>query len=1181
MASASDTNDYHYVSNNGYAYSLYSPWTAEKNREWREVIRTSAGKVDYYLFEENGSLLASAINENYAFSTATTITHIELPTSIYRGTNAYISWIRVRKYASPEPSWGIPGEEQPLPTPDMVYVDDDFNSSTPGWGYDHFNHIQDGVNAVSVNGTVFVFNGNYCENILINRNHIMLQGEDKNSTIIDASGSGNGFVTQNTDHITISGFTIRNASENGIYIYGSSTEHSWVNHDFNLSNLIIRNNSANGIYIHATGYGCRISNTQINNCEIFSNGNPGISIHADGNHCIIGESPSHTNISNCQIRNNSIGVSLRAENHHSYVSAVIIQNCSIEKNNDYGIEMSMSGDCWNDGNIIYHNNFVNNSVNAYDPYANIWQNNELHQGNYWSDYSGSDNNFDGIGDTPYNISGGSNQDLYPLMNPRASPPTFVWVDDNFTPSTPSWGYDHFNHIQDGINAVDVGGTVFVSSGTYTESLTHGSHYVDIDKSISLVGENQEATIINCPVIPGIADPVGIFISAGTNNVNITGFTVKGYDFVEGAGIYNYPICDYIKVENCTVDSFSTGIELWGATNSVIKRCTTYDNYRIDENPGGGINIFGGSNIVIVDCNSYSNRHGIYLTNTNSNIVYHNNLHDNTENAHDEAGVNTWYSVTLQEGNYYDDYTGQDNNGDGIGDTPYNIPGGSNQDLYPLMTPYGPPHADFNYSIDDKSISLNASHSYDYDGIIMDYNWQFGDGTNGSGKIVNHSYLNYSTFAVTLTVTDDDGISNVTTKQIFVEDLIPPEIIDNTPSIGYTGDVFTFNATITDNDNVDVAFVYFWYDNGDVSIAPLSNINGDYWVVSIYIENTLESLNYYFATSDVSGNFNSTEPKSITIIDNDNPSFTDDSPTQGTTGDSFTFHITASDNIEVLNVKVTWAHGNLGGTNVSLNPCNESTWSLTITLDNNLSAMTYTIKVTDTSNNVNTGPQKTVTVTDNDAPVIDDHTPSVAHAGDPFTFNATVTDNIMVSAVSIEYWFDDGAHTNSTMNYQSENHWNKTIAVNLTSILLRYIISAVDNSGNWDHTGVKVVNIGPDYAPNTPSTPSGPPSGKAGVEYTYTTHAIDVDSDQVFYLFDWGDGTTSGWIGPFDSGANGSASHTWARGSYQIKAKAKDIHGVESDWSPSLPISMPMDLLLWSAQSQQISLLSLIKNSVMK
>ena len=88
-------------------------------------------------------------------------------------------------------------------------------------------------------------------------------------------------------------------------------------------------------------------------------------------------------------------------------------------------------------------------------------------------------------------------------------------------------------------------------------------------------------------------------------------------------------------------------------------------------------------------------------------------------------------------------------------------------------------------------------------------------------------------------------------------------------------------------------------------------------------------------------------------------------------------------------------------------------------------------------------------------------------------------------------------------------------------------------------------------PNAPSTPSGPGSGYTGTSYTYSTSASDPDGDQVYYYFDWGDASNSGWVGPYDSGETGSASHNWSSpGTYFIKAKAKDEHGATSGWSPN-------------------------------
>ena len=72
-------------------------------------------------------------------------------------------------------------------------------------------------------------------------------------------------------------------------------------------------------------------------------------------------------------------------------------------------------------------------------------------------------------------------------------------------------------------------------------------------------------------------------------------------------------------------------------------------------------------------------------------------------------------------------------------------------------------------------------------------------------------------------------------------------------------------------------------------------------------------------------------------------------------------------------------------------------------------------------------------------------------------------------------------------------------------------------------------------PNKPNRPDGETSGSAGTEYTYSSITTDLDGDQIYYWFDWDDGTNSGWIGPYASGEEVSTTHIWdQRGNYQVK-----------------------------------------------
>jgi outer membrane protein assembly factor BamB len=102
--------------------------------------------------------------------------------------------------------------------------------------------------------------------------------------------------------------------------------------------------------------------------------------------------------------------------------------------------------------------------------------------------------------------------------------------------------------------------------------------------------------------------------------------------------------------------------------------------------------------------------------------------------------------------------------------------------------------------------------------------------------------------------------------------------------------------------------------------------------------------------------------------------------------------------------------------------------------------------------------------------------------------------------------------------------------------------------------IQVIN---DTAPSTP-TITGTENGKVRHKYDYTIVSSDPEEDNISYYVDWGDGKTTDWIGPYDSGEETIQSHTWLiRGTYEVKVKARDGHGMESDWG-ILSVTMPYE-----------------------
>ena len=160
----------------------------------------------------------------------------------------------------------------------------------------------------------------------------------------------------------------------------------------------------------------------------------------------------------------------------------------------------------------------------------------------------------------------------------------------------------------------------------------------------------------------------------------------------------------------------------------------------------------------------------------------------------------------------------------------------------------------------------------------------------------------------------------------------------------------------------------------------------------------------------------------------------------------------------------------------------------------------------------------------------------------------------VYGVPYIYFLDD-------RNQVSEKHptWD---SIGTSGPPLRRWLIDTDNDGWYnlvedpenDNLPPRVEAIYVQQAQNQPPLkPSTPVGGnlilEKGTIYGFTSKTTDPNGQPIWYWFDWGDGTNSGWVGPVDSGDEGGALHAWLQnGLYEIRVKAKDLFDAESEWS---------------------------------
>jgi len=107
-----------------------------------------------------------------------------------------------------------------------------------------------------------------------------------------------------------------------------------------------------------------------------------------------------------------------------------------------------------------------------------------------------------------------------------------------------------------------------------------------------------------------------------------------------------------------------------------------------------------------------------------------------------------------------------------------------QNLPPVSDPNGPYCGEF---LD--SVSFDGSMSYDVDGMIVNYTWDFGDGSVGYGMVIDHVYGATGIFYVNLTVTDDQGAIDCNMTTVLISDDVIDQIQEH---MKYQFPIFSMN-----------------------------------------------------------------------------------------------------------------------------------------------------------------------------------------------------------------------------------------------------------------------------------------------------------------------------------------------------------------------------------------------------
>jgi parallel beta-helix repeat protein len=606
---------------------------------------------------------------------------------------------------------------------------------------------------------------------------------------------------------------------------------------------------------------------------------------------------------------------------------------------------------------------------------------------------------------------------------------------------------------------------------------------------------------------------GISIDNSTNNI-ISNNEMNNNGW-RGIDLNHFSNNNYIDNNICFENGY--GISLSNSyLNIIINNTCLKDNY--------GINIidYSNNNTILNNTLNSNNNYGIVIKHFSNNNSIYNNYFDNSKNYYLKYTTKNFWNISktpggniiggpILGGNFWSNYKGKDTNGDGFGDT---------------KLPYGPgdylPLTNYVQSdqpgISDKTPGIpTTGDQFDFKAIA------WGDNTVKKVYVEywfdNNKHMNVSMNKISgtdligtytkkievppnaiklnyiLSVLDNVGKwRSILCPTLSVIDNDKPMIEDKSLTFLSTGDNYTFKAIVTDNIDIGIVQVKYWLDDENHSNITLSLFSGLYQV-NITIPSNSIIMHYLLSATDNSNNRNVLSEIVLNITDNDKPEILDQTIDIPTTGDNYTFNFIITDNFDLVNISLEYWFDEDTHTNISING------TYFIKIPYYAKELNYYLSVADENMN-HVSIERTIDVIDNDKPIIKDYSQTIATTGDLFNITSWIKDNINLTNVSIEYWFNE-EHFVEDM-YLIDGNFSKSIHILDNAIELSYIISAIDSSGNVQNSENKLKVRDNDNPIITDL------SSSLGNKYEFLIIAIDnigISEVKVDYSFDYGNKQT--------------------------------------------------------------------------